>query len=194
MHGDGAKDGGSAIFSMHRQQILVMHHVDGLEMSEVQRRFRVEFGVYTHPRNLWKWLQAPAQALHVLDNNEDIHGHACGEFVLQQLQQGVSRELVVSQLLQRYLVKATEQRVAAYRMYREQRSGYWTAEKLTRFHWAILCACVSLEHKLGSRSNNHATGHAAVCGRLRRARASLCDSTAIAEDTIMLGNTHRQQS
>jgi len=168
---------------MHRQQLLTMHHVDGLELTELQRRFRSEFGVYTHRGNIWKWLNAPAQALPVLDNNEDIHSHACGEFVLQQLQEGVSREMVVSQLLQRYLVKATEQRVAAYRTYREQRSEYWTAEKLTRLHWQTLYTLVSLEQSLGARMTNHQSrAHKALCDRLRSARTALCINAEIAEE------------
>ena len=192
IRGDGAKQGGYAIFAMHRQQLLTMYHVDGLQISELQNRFRAEFGVYTHRRHIHKWLQAPAQALPVLDNNGDIHSHACGEFVLQQLQQGVSREVVVSQLLQRYLVKATEQRVAAYRTYREHRSAYWNAEKLTRFHWQALYLLVSLEHRLGRRVNHMATGQIAYLNRLRRARSALCANAGIAEDIHQTYNTHKQ--
>ena len=183
---------------MHRQQLITMHHVDGLEIAELQRRFRSEFGVYSDRRQIWRWLNAPAQALPVLDNNEDIHSHACGEFVLQQLQEGVSREMVVSQLLQRYLVKATEQRVAAYRTYREQRSEYWTAEKLTRLHWQVLYSLVSLEHRLAGRVNNRTAGPATLLSRLRIARSTLCTDADIAEDTVQPGiaidNRHRFRS
>ena len=58
-----------------------------------------------------RWLEAPEQALSILENNEDIHSHACGEYVLEQLQGGATPADVVSKLLSVYLVTTTPQRV-----------------------------------------------------------------------------------
>ena len=69
--------------------------------------------------NLVSWLQADAQKPEKLEFNEDILAHAAGEYVLFQLQNGQDPEYVVSQLMSRYLVEATVERVAAYRSYRE---------------------------------------------------------------------------
>ena len=69
---------------------------------------------------------------------QDILQHECGEYALEQLQQGRSAAEVVDLLLERYMVKTTYQRVVAYRYYREQRSEYWTLEKIEASHWAFL--------------------------------------------------------
>ena len=79
--------------------------------------------MFTHSGNLVRWLKAPEQALSILDDNTDIHSHACGEYVLEQLQQGVSAAHVAQQLPALYLVKATAQRMVAYRRYRESVGG-----------------------------------------------------------------------
>ena len=55
------------------------------------------------------WLKAPEQQHGILENNEAVHGHACGEYVLEQLQTRVSAAAVVQALLTKYLVKTTEQ-------------------------------------------------------------------------------------
>ena len=68
-------------------------------------------GIWAHARNLWRWLEAPEQALSILENNEDIHSHSCGEYVLDQLQRGATPVDVVSKLLSVYLVTTTPQRV-----------------------------------------------------------------------------------
>ena len=57
-----------------------------------------------------------------------MHAHAAGEYVLEQLQEGVAAADVVQMLRERYLVDTTVQRVNAYRYYREQKGEYWTAE------------------------------------------------------------------
>ena len=98
--------------------------------------------MYADAAYLYKWLLAPAQKLPLLENNEDIHAHPCGEYVLEDLQMGVKPNEVVEVFLRLYLVVATEQRVMAYRHYREQRSDYWTSEKLAQLHWEILYGLV----------------------------------------------------
>ena len=92
-------------------------------------------------------LRAPAQKLESFENksNEDVLAHPCGEFVLEQLQSGVSASDVVRLIRERYLVEAKVERVNAYRKYREQKGEYWTSEKLEHLHWDKLYSLVSLE-------------------------------------------------
>ena len=71
-----------------------------------------------------------SQALPSLENNEDIHTHACGDYMLKQLEHGVKPEALVEKLLAEHLVRTTKERVQAYRYYREQRGSYWTPKKL----------------------------------------------------------------
>ena len=66
----------------------------------------MECGVYAHRAHLTKWVSS--QTLPSLENNEDIHTHACGEYVLEQLQQGVKPEALVEGLLAKYLVRTTK--------------------------------------------------------------------------------------
>ena len=75
---------------------------------------------------------------------EDIHSHECGAYALEQLQEGRTPTEVVALLREKYLVSTTQQRVMAYRYYREQRSEYWTVEKLEQNHWSFLYEKVDL--------------------------------------------------
>ena len=126
------------MYTLYRQSLLRWHHVDQLTPQQLQERFLYEHGQWAHCDHLQTWLKAAAQALPILENNEDIHSHPCGEYVLEQLQQGARPADVVQGLLQEYLVHATVQRVQAYRLYREQRSDYWTSAKLVQHHWEFL--------------------------------------------------------
>ena len=67
-----------------------------------------------------------------------FQSHACGEYVLDELQRGTVAADVVDGLLRKYLVETTAQRVAAYRRYREQSGAYWTVKGLERVHWRPL--------------------------------------------------------
>ena len=87
-----------------------------------------------------------------------MHSHACGEYVLEQLQNGVSAETVAEQLLSQYLVRTTQERVVAYRRYREQLGLYWTCAKLEQHHWEFLYSQVSLGKKLGVSQKKAFTG------------------------------------
>ena len=69
------------------------------------------FGIWADRKNLERWLLAPEQAPSILENNEDIRSHSCGEYVLEQLQRGATPADVVSKLLSVYLVTTTPQRV-----------------------------------------------------------------------------------
>jgi len=143
---DGAKDGGVGVYVLSRQDLQRWYHVEGLGPAALQEKYRTECGVYANRAHLARWVSA--QTLPSLENNEDIHAHACGEHVLDQLQKGKKPEEVVEKLLAEYLVKTTKERVQAYRYYREQRGSYWTTEKLQQHHWERLYAHVSLERTL----------------------------------------------
>ena len=58
----------------------------------------------------------------LMDTYVGIPGHACGEYVLHQLQRGVSPERVCEELMSQFIVKTTVQRLSAYRRYREEKS------------------------------------------------------------------------
>ena len=125
-----------------------MASVDQLGPTALQDKFRSEYGVYADRGHLLRWLKAPSQALRIFSNNEDIHSHPCGEYVLESLQHGATPEAVVEGLLKEYLVRTTTERVVAYRYYREQRGKYWTAERLRRLHWEWLYEQVSLDVRI----------------------------------------------
>ena len=131
-------DGGVATYTLYRQDLLRWHHVEQLTRQVLQQRFLFHHGVWAHEFSLERWMEASAQQLPTLENNEDIHSHACGEFALEQLQKGSNPQSVVESLLHEYLVKTTVQRVQAYRVYREQRGDYLTKEKLVQHHWQFL--------------------------------------------------------
>ena len=71
-------------------------------------------------------------------SSEEIYAHPCGEYVLDQLQRGVSPEVVLQVLLQEYLVKTDRFRLLAYRRFCEQRGDYWTLEHLELRYWEYL--------------------------------------------------------
>ena len=98
-----------------------------------------------HRANLVSWLKAAPQALPHLENDEDVLSHACGEYVLKELQRDITPLAVQASLLKEYLVSAFVQRIKPYRRYREQRGEYWTVELLERNHWQFLYEQVSLE-------------------------------------------------
>ena len=133
--GDGAKDSGASVFVQSREQLMRWYHVDGMKGRALQDKYRQECGVFAEVANLEKWLLAPVQRLAALETNLEMHGHACGEYALLELQKGRSVSVVVAELREKYLVETSEMRLKAYRKYREQRSEYWTVEKLEHDHW-----------------------------------------------------------
>ena len=180
--GDGAKDGSAAIYTLSRQDLQRWYHVEGLRSHALVDRYRAETGIYAHQAHLSVWLKAPSQALEEFDNNEDIHAHACGEYVLQQLQEGKKPDAVVQLLLSQYLVRATSSRVQAYRTYREKRGDYWTAEKLEQSHWEFLYTQVALD------KNFVRPGKKALEGRLLEqvlsVRTALARQVAVPEELL----------
>ena len=177
---DGAKDGGAGVYVLSRQDLQRWYHVEGLTGAALQERYREECGIYADRAQLTRWISA--QTLPSRENNEDIHTHACGEYVLEQLQSGKTPEEVVEQLLAEYLVKTTKERVQAYRYYREQRGSYWTTEKLQQHHWERLYAQVSLEHALVPKTS----GSKKTERRMITVREALCQELRIAEESVPL--------
>ena len=174
-----ARHGTAALYELSNHDLQYWYHVDKLGNAELQARYLHEHGVYADRRDLERWLRAPAQALPVLRTNEDVHTHACGEYVLQQLQEGASPGDVAESLLHRYLIVATQQRVQAYRRYREQRSEYWTVEALERVHWKVLYALVRAR-------GSFADAHRVTNTRLASVRAAFCDEVSLAEEFVPL--------
>ena len=114
---------------------------------------------------------------------QDIQQHECGEYALEQLQLGRPAAEVVDLLLERYMVKTTYQRVVAYRYYREQRSEYWTLEKIEASHWAFLYEQVTVEGSLGRARSHLRIGRKR---KLESVRTALCGQECIAEELVPL--------
>ena len=68
--------------------------------------------------------EAPGQQLAVFRSSEEIYAHPCGEYVLDQLQRGVSPEDLLRVLFQEYLVQTDRFKLLAYRRFREQLGDY----------------------------------------------------------------------
>ena len=105
--GDGAVDGCAALYTLSRQDLQRWYHIEKLTPAQLVDRYRSETGIFADGYNLVKWLKAPEQALSRLENNVSIHGHACGEYVLDQLQNGAKPSDVVEKLLSLYMVETT---------------------------------------------------------------------------------------
>ena len=134
---DCVVDGGVAMYRRFREELLRWFHVEKLGSEALHQRFSAEFGLYADQAHLFRWVRD--QKLPNLDmDNQEIHAHACGEYVLQELQSGVAPEDVADALLCEYLVKTTASRVIAYRRCREQCGDYWSTDKLARQCWEFL--------------------------------------------------------
>ena len=133
-----AKQGAVAVYKLHLHDLQYWFHVEKMSPTDLQTKYLEEHGVHAHRDHLVTFLKAPAQALCVLRSNEDVHSHACGEYVLNQFQQGVSPEAVAVSCLSRYLAVVSQERVLAYRRYREQVAGYWSCDNLGWVHWKTL--------------------------------------------------------
>ncbi len=184
--GQGVKDGSHGVFELSRQDLRRWYYIDGLRDSALQRKYRTSCGIHADRVILTRWVQASAQVLDSFDNNEDVYAHAAGEYVLEQLQEGVAAADVVQMLRERYLVDTTVQRVNAYRYYREQKGDYWTAERLERDHWEFLYGLVSLQKNLARMSDQRTFGM--VYHNVVEARVVLAEHLGRAEELIPLQN------
>ena len=179
----GGVDGNSSVYTLSRQDLQRWYYVEQLSETQLQRKYLLEHGVYAHRKHLTTWLQADAQKPEKLEFNECIHAHAAGEFVLRQLQHGKTAEYVVSELMSRYLVEASCQRVAAYRYYREQIGTYWTMRRLERLQWEYLYGLVTIESKYGGKDRHiRPTRHRV----LLTVRTMLARSMQVSEELIPL--------
>ena len=143
--GDGGKDGNAATYILARQDLLRWHHVEQLSKTGLQERYRRVHGVHADADNLRRWVSS--QKLPALENNEDTHQAPYGQWLLERLQNDGASEDLVQELLEKYLVKTTVQRLRAYRVYREQQAGYMTKQQLEVSHWEYLydqVGCVSV--------------------------------------------------
>ena len=184
--GDGAKDGNASVFELSRQDLRRWYHVDNLSSLQLQQKYQEVYGVRAHRNTLYKWVTAAAQALDVFENNEDINAHPSGEYVLDQLQNGIAAEAVVDLLRERYLVQTSVSRVRAYRYYREQRGEYWTTDNLEREHWNFLYGQVTMETNLSRLPSQRTTCN--VSRRLAAVRSSLAAHMQVSEEYIPLAN------
>ena len=81
--------GNAAVIELSRTDLRRWHYVGKLTPAQIQERYLQEHGVYAHHQALADWLRASAQLPERLENdNESIHQHACGEYILEQLQKG----------------------------------------------------------------------------------------------------------
>ena len=128
-------------------------------------------------------MEAPAQRLTVLNSNDDVHSQACGDYVLSQLQRGVCGKEVADQITRMYLVRATVERLMAYRRYREQLAGYWTMEELVRHHWKRLYALVDISGRIVPQSRRCTKVAESALMSIRR---HLCEEAAISEEAVPL--------
>ena len=87
--------GNAAVFNLSRTDLRTWYYVDGLTVVQVQEKYLQVHGVYAHHWYLQKWLDAPAQQPERLENdNVSIHSHpACGEYILDRLQNGPRERL-----------------------------------------------------------------------------------------------------
>ena len=181
-HRSELREGNAAVYALSRQDLRVWWYVDKLDITALMDKYLEVHGVFADRRNLHSWLQLPAQRPEYLETNEDIHSHASGELVLRRLQNGASPQAVIDELRTEYLVEATVERLAAYRLYREQKSGYWTASKLEREHWEYLYSRVSLESSL---FNKYGSPTRIMQERFESVRIGLC-AGSVAEDAVPL--------
>ena len=118
--------------------------------------------------------EAPGQQLTKFVSSEDIFAHPCGEYVLDQLQRGVSAEQVRKVLFEEYLVETTAAKLQAYRRVVEQSGEYWTVERLELRQWDFL-------YEQGQLYKNPWRPE-----RLQEIRSRLCAHMEVSEELIPL--------
>lgn len=109
-----------------------------------------------------------------------MFAHSCGEYVLDQLQRGVSPDDIVQVLLQEYLVKTHRFRLLAYRRFCEHRGDSWTLEHLERAHWEYHYQQTPLgeDNRFAGMSLHH--------NKLIGIHVSFCEHADIAEELVPL--------
>ena len=82
----GGIDGNASVSTLSRQDLQRWYYVDQLTPTQLQKKYLMEHGVYSHRLHLITWLKADAQKPEKLELNECIHSHAAGDYVFIQLQ------------------------------------------------------------------------------------------------------------
>ena len=90
---------------------------------------------------------------------------------------------VSEQVVSKFLVRISPLKLTDYRRSIEQRSEYWSREKLERSHWNILYDQVSL---IGGTARAHYGSSGKRLRELERVRTALCDSAGIAKDFVLI--------
>ena len=181
-----ATEGICAVFELYRQDLRDWWYVDRLSPTKLQEKYVQVHGVYAERAYLVRWLSIPAQHLDSLDKNEIIHANPCGEYALQRLQRGARTGGVVLELLREYLVQVSEQRLQAYRRYREQSFEYLTARKLEAWHWEVLYDMVTLETIAVVSATRRSLQRQKYAEQCRSQRAQLCQAVGISEERLPL--------
>ena len=132
-----------------------------------------------------QYREAPGQLPLVFRSSEEILAHPCGAYVLDQLQRGVSPEVVLQVLLQEYLVKTDRFRLLAYRRFCEQHGDYWTLEHLELRYWEYLyqlrpvTADLCMQREYSGAMRCHHT-------KLARIHSQFCAHANVAEELVPL--------
>ena len=94
---EGAHEMGNlAVFQRSRTDLRTWYYVDKLTCARIQDKYLQEHGVYAHHEALMYWLRAPEQQPERLENdNVSLHTHACGEYILEQLQNGRRERIII---------------------------------------------------------------------------------------------------
>ena len=115
-------------------------------------------------------------------SSEEIYAHPCGEYVLDQLQRGVSPEDLLQVLVQEYLVQTDRFRLLAYRRFRESFGDYWTLEHLELRYWEYLYQQMPLTaDKRAVALKCHQRSRQLVC-----IQAQFCAHADVAEELVPL--------
>ncbi len=91
----------------------------------------------------------------------------------------------MNEVLDKFLVYTTVQRVLAYRRYREQTGAYWSVDTLERLHWTQLYKPVSIDGNLARRSGGN---NAAEKRRILDIRTTFCNELEIDEELLPEAN------
>ncbi len=83
-------------------------------------------------------------------------------------------------------MRATPQRLRAFRHFAEQSAGYWTDLHLEQSHWEYLYEQVSVDQKLGRLASQSHSSRSKVAGFLESIRADFCDKQQLSEENVPL--------
>ena len=111
-----------ADFNVHRLDILRWWHVDKLSPPQLRERCIQQLGFTDVNGNLCQWVKR--QKLPQLKTNDEIRLHACGDYILQALDEGQSIHEIRDTVWKRWLVALKTQRLNVYIEYRRKLAQY----------------------------------------------------------------------